>query len=107
MRRRGANVATISPSGAAKTSVVAPRADFQERALFRLRLREGLDLAQLRRHSSAVDVPCAVDVESVLQTWARVLDASVLEGLLVKAGESYHLTERGTEVCDSILAELV
>ena len=98
---------TYEDGAGRQTSAVDPLADFKERALFRLRLREGLDLAQLRRHSSAVDVPCAVDVESVLQTWARVLDASVQEGLLVKAGESYRLTERGTEVCDSILAELV
>jgi DNA-binding PadR family transcriptional regulator len=36
------------------------------------------------------------------------LDRFVAEGLLTKIGESvYRLTERGTEVCDSILEELV
>ena len=35
-------------------------------------------------------------------------DRFVAEGLLTKIGESvYRLTERGTEVCDSILEELV
>ena len=40
--------------------------------------------------------------------WRPALDRFVAEGLLAKIGESvYRLTERGTEVCDSILEELV
>lgn len=63
--------------------------DDKERTLFRLRTREGLDAS---RHPE----------------WLPVLDGFVGQGLLRKqSGPVYLLTERGTEVCDSILADLV
>ena len=62
--------------------------DRKERTLFRLRTREGLDTS---------DFP----------EWRETLDRFVAEGLLTRREEIYFLTLRGTEVCDSILAEIV
>lgn len=70
------------------TDVLTPQADALERKIFRLRTTEGLD---------AGDSP----------HWLPILDEFVREGLLIKAGTLYRLTPRGTEVCDSILAELL
>ena len=72
-----------------KTTEVSPLEDLKERTLFRLRTRDGIDSSQFPE-------------------WRPTLDRFVTEGLLVKVGESvYRLTERGTEVCDAILEELV
>lgn len=68
--------------------------DLIERTIFRLRTREGLDAAALAPHPS-----CPMFVAA--------LDRFVREGLLMRMGTTYCLTDRGTEVCDSILAELV
>ena len=62
--------------------------DEKERRLFRLRTREGLD---------AADNP----------EWVTVLGKHVKTGLVAQSGTVFKLTERGTEVCDSILGELV
>ncbi len=76
-------------SFAYKTTEVPPAEDLKERTLFRLRTRDGLNASRYPE-------------------WAPVLDGFVKEGLLEKKnGPVYLLTERGTEVCDSILAELV
>ena len=77
---------TRTVSGTAET--VSPEADEKERRLFRLRTIEGLDASG---HND----------------WLKALDKFASEGLLTKDGETYRLTERGSEVCDSILAELV
>ena len=72
-----------------KTTEVSPLEDLKERTLFRLRTRDGIDSSQFPE-------------------WRPTLDRFVAEGLLVKIDESvYRLTERGTEVCDAILEELV
>lgn len=72
-----------------KTTEVSPLEDLKERTLFQLRTRDGID-------------------SSRFPEWRSTLDRFVAEGLLVKVGESvYRLTERGTEVCDTILEELV
>ena len=68
---------------------VSEKEDLKERTLFRLRTRDGID-------------------SSRFSEWRPTLDRFVAEGLLTKIGESvYRLTERGTEVCDAILEELV
>ena len=71
-----------------KEELVSPEFDQKERRLFRLRTREGLD-------------------SSGHPEWEPVLAKYCAEGLLTQEGQVYRLTERGTEVCDSILAELV
>ncbi len=64
------------------------RRDRVERALFRLRTNRGLDVASFPE-------------------WETRLRPSIQEGLLVKDGTIYRLTQRGAEVCDAILADLV
>lgn len=79
-----------SESEGAETSVevVPHERDACERRLFRLRTREGLDAAGF-------------------PLWRAPLDRFADEGLLTRRGEVYFLTDRGREVCDTILAELV
>ena len=71
-----------------RSETVSPEEDEKERKIFRLRTIEGLDSTG---HGE----------------WTGVLDEFTAKGLLSKDGSIYRLTERGTEVCDSILAELV
>ncbi len=75
-------------------SEVTPEEDVKERTIFRLRTREGLDaalLSSLPSHTSLI----------------AALDRHVADGLLTREGSVYRLTDRGTEVCDSILVDLV
>ena len=71
-----------------KEETVNAEFDEKERRLFRLRTREGLDASN---HPE----------------WGQTLQNACKNGLLTKSGSIYRLTERGMEVCDSILAELV
>ena len=71
-----------------ETTTVSQDFDLKERTLFRLRTRDGLDASHFPE-------------------WRPTLDRFVAEGLLVPLDVCvYRLTERGTEVCDAILAEL-
>ena len=80
---------TRGTKGGYETSEVSPTEDIKERTLFRLRTRDGIDISRFPE-------------------WQPTLDRFVAEGLLVKVSEFvYRLTERGTEVCDAILEELV
>lgn len=73
-----------TPSG----ETVSPEADLKERTIFRLRTREGLDASRFPE-------------------WTDILDRYCAKNLLERDGDTYRLTERGTEVCDSILADLI
>lgn len=73
---------------------VTPEFDVKERALFRLRTREGLDLRSLS------NLPNYPDISNILAKHVGL-------GLLTQAGTVYRLADRGMEVCDSVLAELV
>ncbi len=78
-----------SPAGETLTE----KADRLERTIFRLRTREGLDTTGYPH-------------------WIPLLDDYVQKGLVTRLSSEkespvYRLTERGTEVCDSILADLV
>ena len=75
-------------------SEVSEEEDLKERTIFRLRTLEGLDASAF---SSLPSFPAVVSA----------LDHNVETGLLTKSGTVYRLTDRGMEVCDSILAELV
>ena len=77
-----------------KEETVTPEFDAKERALFRLRTREGLDFRDLSNLSNSINL-------------SSILATQVAAGLLTKSGSVYRLTDRGTEVCDAILAELV
>lgn len=67
---------------------VDEKTDRIERAIFRLRTRYGLD-------------------STGFPEWRETLDGFAASGLLERDGGVYTLTGRGTEVCDSILTELV
>ena len=71
------------------------------RVIFRLRLlKEGFSPAQ-----AAADFP---ELAPRVAEWCATLDRFAAEGLLtVHPSNTYRLTPRGTEVCDTILAELV
>jgi len=71
-----------------EVETVSEEFDFKERKIFSLRTARGLD---------ARDCP----------HWIERLDRFVEEGLLKKENLVYRLTERGFEVCDSILADLI
>jgi len=80
---------TRGTKGGCRTTTVSPDDDLKERTLFRLRTRDGLDASRF-------------------PAWRPALDRFAAEGLLSRVGESvYRLTERGTEVCDAILAEII
>jgi len=79
---------TVGRKTGVSTSTVTPEEDVKERTLFRLRTREGLDATQF-------------------PDWRPILAKYVQEGLLTQDGTVYRLTDRGTEVCDSILTDLV
>jgi len=79
---------TVGRKTGVSTSSVSPEEDLKERTLFRLRTREGLDASRFPE-------------------WAPILAEHVREGLLTKDGTICRLTDRGTEVCDSILADLI
>ena len=76
------------PPAVPEAEEVTVERDALERRIFRLRTREGLD---------ASDRP----------DWEPILAAHVANGLLTKDGGICRLTQRGMEVCDSILADLV
>ena len=67
---------------------VTPDFDRRERRIFRLRTREGLD-------------------PSGFPEWTEILDRHCASGLLTSTCGVYRLTQRGMEVCDTILADLV
>jgi oxygen-independent coproporphyrinogen-3 oxidase len=71
-----------------EVETVSEEFDFKERKIFSLRTAKGLDIG---------DCP----------HWAQKLDHFVDEGLLKNENLVYRLTERGFEVCDTILAELI
>lgn len=67
---------------------VDERTDRIERGIFALRTRDGLDTAGN-------------------DEWRRILERFAAEGLVRQTGTLFSLTARGTEVCDTILAELI
>ena len=85
---------TVGRKAVTEESFVTPEFDLKERAFFRLRTREGLDAKSL------TSLPSFPSLQ-------RALDRNVAVGLLKKDDLVYRLTDRGTEVCDAILAELV
>ena len=77
-------------------TTVTPEEDAVERALFSLRTREGLFLDRVARLWPIL--------APRLPAWREKLEFFKRQGLLQ---DTYRLTPRGAEVCDSILADLV
>lgn len=83
-----------------ESSSLTPFDDALERAIFSLRLlNEGLDLSLLASRFPIL--------APRLPAWRTALDFHVSTGLLIKRASSYLLTPRGTECCDTILADLI
>ena len=88
--------------------------DARERALFALRLAEGLDFVRAERLFS----PSAEDAagmrreteewRATLDVWRARLDELVPQGIVRRLSPvRYALTDRGFEVCDAVAAELI
>ena len=77
-------------------TAVTPEEDATERAIFALRTREGISLERVARKWPIL--------APRIPAWRETLEFFKRQGLL---RDFYRLTPRGTEVCDSILAELV
>jgi oxygen-independent coproporphyrinogen-3 oxidase len=74
--------------------------DARERALFALRLTEGLDLGQTVHRW-----PC---LAPSVRAWRRALTDLVPHGIVRSAGlDRFALTARGFEVCDAVMASLL
>ena len=101
---------------------VSPEFDRKERALFRLRTREGLDAAAfpewretLARFVKEGVIASRVARRTMGEESSRVARRTMGEATDIVprvthervCSQVYVLTERGTEVCDAILAELV
>ncbi len=82
------NINLRSLKDSPETEEVDAEFDFKERHLFALRTSEGID-------------------ESLRSEWSRILDGFVNQGLVWKDKTKYKLTQRGYEVCDTILTELI
>ena len=85
---------TVGRKNGIEESEVTSEFDLKERTFFRLRTREGLDAAALKSLPSYPSLLAA-------------LDRNARAGLLTKDGLVYRLTDRGMEVCDAILSELI
>lgn len=76
-----------------------PEADARERAVFALRLAEGMDLGETARRWPVL--------AALMPAWRRELEALVPHGIVRRTREGrFVLTDRGFEVCDAVIASL-
>ncbi len=75
---------------------VTPEEDAVERAIFSLRTRKGLSLEHIAERWPIL--------RTKIPVWREALEFYKRQGLV---RDSYRLTSRGTEVCDSIIADLL
>lgn len=92
---------TIARRDGVETTVLETAVeDARERALFSLRLVDGLDLGRTVR-----TWPC---LAPSIRAWRRALDSLVPHGIVQARGSDvYALTARGFEVCDAVMASLL
>lgn len=104
MRARGAEdyVAAVEAGReppCEEDETLAPRADAVERAIFALRLAEGIDTAALQKRFPAQ--------AELFKEWDATLALEAQRGLAEKTRTgAWRLTSRGREVCDAILGDL-
>jgi len=77
------------------------RDDATERALFALRLAEGIDPA-----ADAQRFP-SLGGDGLADRWERTLAELARHGITERGGRRWRLTPRGREVCDAVLRELL
>lgn len=93
-------VRTVGTASGYDRTSVTPEADAFERATLALRTADGLDLSDLARRFPSL--------APRLPRWRERLDALVAPGILRHVPPGlYRLTDRGFEVCDAVMAELV
>lgn len=90
---------TIGKNGGYETEELSPESDALERALFSLRTSDGISLSRVREKWPVL--------EARLDGWKTTLDFHVSQGLLTRVDSVYRLTQRGAEVCDSIISDLL
>ena len=73
--------------------------DATERALFALRLSEGID-----PYADAQRFPALQDRA---ESWEQRFEGLARQGITERGGRRWRLTARGREVCDAVLRELV
>ena len=92
-------VRTIGKDGSYESETLTPEADALERVFFSLRTSDGLSPTRAAAHWPIL--------APRIDAWGHTLDFHVSQGLLSHDGTTYRLTQRGAEVCDSILADLL
>ena len=86
--------------GAYDVTELSPEADALERALFALRMAEGIDLADVARRW-----PILAHRQVA---WQKELRALVREGIArEESADRFALTDRGFEVCDAVISSLL
>ena len=97
--REGLRRTVGKADGAYDVTEFSPEADALERALFALRMAEGIDLADVARRWPILAPRQAA--------WQKELRALVREGIAREESEGrFTLTDRGFEVCDSVVSSL-
>lgn len=84
---------------AARQETLDDREDATERALFALRLSEGIDPDDVARRFPAL--------RDQASAWEERLAGLARHGITEKGGRRWRLTPRGREVCDAVLRELI
>ena len=111
-RTRGVKAGGAAVAFDTSVSSVTPEFDLKERTMFRLRTREGLDASRFPEWIPTLERFVEEGLLTETAAWGHApLLGHPLRGQPAAGGyalpDVYYLTERGTEVCDFILAELV
>ena len=97
--REGLRRTAGKADGAYDVTELSPEADALERALFALRMAEGIDLAAVSQRWPIL--------APRLAAWREELRALVRQGIALEEPEDrFALTERGFEVCDAVVSSL-
>ena len=98
--REGVRRTVGNGAGGYDVTVLTPEADALERALFALRMAEGIDLAWTERRWPVLGARRAA--------WRDELQALVPHGIVRTDGrDRFALTDRGFEVCDAVISAIM
>ncbi|MFO7937424.1 MAG: radical SAM family heme chaperone HemW [Kiritimatiellia bacterium] len=81
------------------SGILSPKDDALERVLFRMRLNEGFSVTDCLK-----EYPLLKTRE---QRWQKTLEHLAESNAVEKNGDSWRLTQRGREVCDYVIRELI
>ena len=98
--REGLRRTEGNAAGGYDVTTLSPEADALERALFTLRMAEGIDLGATARRWPILAARRAA--------WRKELRALVPHGIVREAGyDRFALTDRGFEVCDAVISAIM